>query len=104
MAAYLKNVKLFRFLRQYYLAIGIHPAGSNHNCRFDSKCWLQLLALTQFSITSTAVVFIDAEPIIEVGEGFYVASTVLGTIIFFLLQMWKIDDIEGFITKRKLST
>lgn len=98
------TIKLFQFSQNFYTRIGIYPNSKS----FNWKNLLVLFVLAQFFISSFAYFLFKAKTIGERADSFYFSLTALTCVIFFLINISKIDEIrnlidnfEAFIQKSK---
>lgn len=99
--------KLLQFTQKVYQDMGTRTTQSNSNHR--SINWRNIFMLTSFIqlfISSFAFLIFEADSIVDAGTSFYVASTEICCIIYYLINMQKmpkilklIENFEKFVEK-----
>lgn len=105
------SIKLFKFIQKTYRDIGIYPPEPNQSrSPINSKNCFFLYCLAQFSLTSYAYFWFQANSMIEYGMVFYTCSTTILSIVVYLIQIWQmkkflnfIENCERFVEKREYS-
>lgn len=92
------KIKLFKFIQKTYHGIGIFSPKSNQiPSSINSKNWLNLFCHMEFLISSIAYLLFEANSMIEYGLAFYICTTVLTSLIFYLIPLGESENILNFI-------
>lgn len=94
-----KSIKLFVFIRNYLSAIGVRrPKPKQFNSHFfNSTNWIFILNGTPMLISSLAFFAYRAKTVFDFGLSFYYSSCLICGGIFYIIQIWEIENVSKFI-------
>lgn len=103
------SVKLFQIIQKNYQSIGIYPPEPGQNrAPTNSKNWIFLICVAQFSAFSAIYLLFYATSMFEYGMIFYSLISVSFCTSLYLFAIWQMEDMlkfkeccEGFIEKSK---
>lgn len=93
-----RSIALFRFLRKFYRAVGIHPSQSDQNyCSFNRKNVVFCLCLVPSTIATAAFFLFKAESISDFELSLFFLPCCLLCLALYLILIWQIGKILKFI-------
>lgn len=95
-----ETLKLFTYIRKFYHRLGIHSPDPYINRSYNWRNLFILLCLTTLFVMSTAFLTFKSDTVVEFGTSFYVSTTGLLYLIFWLMIIHKVADL--FILMRKI--
>lgn len=93
------SIKLFQFIQNYLSAIGVHKPEPKQIDRpfFNSKNWIFISCVTPMLISSLAFFVYQAKTAFDFGLSFYYSSCLICGGIFYIIYVWKIENVSEFI-------
>lgn len=107
-----QSIELFQFIQNFFCAIGIHrPEPKQIDGHFfNSTNWIFILSGTPMLLSSLAFFVYQAKTAFDFGLSFYYSSCLIFGGIFYIIYIWKVENIskfiencETFIEQRKLN-
>lgn len=79
--------------------MGIYPSQPNQNRSLNLRNLLILLSMISLIVCLMGYFMFEAKTVLELAETFYLSSSVLASLINFVISFWKMDHILMFIGK-----
>lgn len=93
------TIKFLHLTRIYFQILGIWPTKPNHKYSFNATSFFILLSMTLIIISTTLFFFNAAETMQEYLHSFYISTTELSFVFYFVINIWKISGILELIGK-----
>lgn len=90
-------MKLFQSVLRSYKLLGIEMSLKHESNSLSLKSLLILLTSIQAMVSSAAFFLFEAQTVSEYGYSFYTSTTVFFNTGYFLIKIWKMPAIFGFI-------
>lgn len=104
------EIKLFQSAQKFNRSMGIYPRHSNKKWSFNAINLVYLIGFAQMSIGTMVYSIFQAKTTIEFGACFYAYTTESTSATYYLIDMWKINNIslliehfQAFIEKSKVA-
>lgn len=92
-----KSIKLFRYVRKIYRALGIYPPVKHGQNPFNAKNSINSAFLILTSVSSFAYFLFEADSIDEYGKSFFASISNFELLVYFIVSFLKIHSISKLI-------
>lgn len=87
------KIKLFQSVQKYHQTMGIFQLQPNQKwLTFNARNLLFLMSFAQLIVAPIAFSIFHAKTTIEFGSCYYAYISEIGSAIYFLIQMWQINN------------